>query len=238
MDYCTYDKQDFLVMIDAWSRWPEVFPVNTMTAAAELIRHTRYAFATHGLPKLVVTDNGRQLVSADFESFLAHNGVKHLTSAPFFPQSNGQGENAVGSFKRLYKKYSEGDVHTKTARTMFAMRVTPSCSTGEPPAARVVNRRLRTPWDVMRPEPQPPRQPDAVQANLVHGEDVSFRDHRPGAPRFSPGRIMEPVGNRMYRVLSNDGSIHTRNINQLIPGPPPRPGPRRQQPGDETHIPL
>ena len=78
----------------------------------------------------------------------------------------------------------------------------------------------------------------AAQPQLVPGQHVSIRDHRSGAPRFSPGRIMEPVGNRMYRVLCNVGSIHTRNINQLIPGPPPRPGPRRQQTEDDTHIPL
>ncbi|XP_031355079.1 uncharacterized protein K02A2.6-like [Photinus pyralis] len=150
VDYCSYEGQDYLVIVDAWSRWPEIFTVHTMTAA-ELIRHMRYAFAAHGIPSLLVSDNGSQLVSADFNNFLSRNGCKHLTSAPYFPQSNGLAERTVGTFKRFLKKFTEGDCHAKIARALFAMRITPCSATGEAPAQRVFNRSLRTPWDLLKP---------------------------------------------------------------------------------------
>lgn len=234
IDYCHLDRQDFLVMADAYSRWPEAFPVASLTAA-ELIRHVRNVFAFHGVPRLLVSDNGRQLVSAEFEYFLARNGVKHLTSAPYFPQSNGLGEKFVDIFKSTMKRINDGDVHTRTARSLFAMRVSPSRATGEAPAVRVFNRPLRTPWDVMRPlDAVPP--PRAALPTYTIGQSVIFRDHRHGAPKFSPGRVVDTLGNRMFVIEDNKGEQHTRNVNQMRPGPvlqPPagaRPPPRPATP--------
>ncbi|XP_052132660.1 uncharacterized protein K02A2.6-like [Frankliniella occidentalis] len=223
-DFCYVDGQNFLILIDAWSRWPEIYPVRNLTAA-ELIRCVRTAFATHGVPNLFVSDNGRQLVSPDFENFLARNGCQHLTSAPYFPQSNGLAERTVATFKGFVKKFNEGDWHARTDRALFAMRITPSSATGEAPAVRVFNRPLRTPWDVMKPTPPHP-EPEANRLpRLEPGQPVSFRDHRPGAAKFSPGHIVATLGNKMYTVRDATGQIHVRNINQLHRAPPDPPTP-------------
>jgi len=76
----------FLVLIDAHTKWIEVFHTATATSSA-VISKLRTTFARFGIPETVVTDNGTCFVSAEFESFLRGNGIRHITSAPYHPTS-------------------------------------------------------------------------------------------------------------------------------------------------------
>ena len=62
----------FIIMIDAHSKWMEAFPMNTSTSRAT-IEKLRIDFAKHGLPEIVVTDNGSNFTSEEFEDFLKKN---------------------------------------------------------------------------------------------------------------------------------------------------------------------
>ncbi len=42
-----------------------------------------------GLPRTLTTDNGPQLVSAEFTSYIQSKGIKHIRTAYYHPQSNG-----------------------------------------------------------------------------------------------------------------------------------------------------
>lgn len=81
----------FLVLIDAHSKWIEVFCTSAATSAV-VIEELRSVFARFGLPETIVTDNGTSFVSAEFEKFLRGNGIKHITSAPYHPATNGLAE--------------------------------------------------------------------------------------------------------------------------------------------------
>ena len=89
----------WLVVIDAHSKWPEVLRMNSTTTDAT-VACLRTLFARTGCPKVLVSDNGPQLVSSDFAAFLTANGIKHQRSAPFHPATNGLAERFVQSFKR------------------------------------------------------------------------------------------------------------------------------------------
>ena len=98
--------------------------MNSATSS-EVTEKLRATFASHGLPEFVVSDNGSNFVSSEFKSFLRKNGIKHITSAPYHPSSNGLVDRAVQTFKQGIKKQGEGTVETKLARFLFSYRITP-----------------------------------------------------------------------------------------------------------------
>ena len=51
-----------------------------------------------------MSDNGTCFVSEEFESILQANGIKHFTSAPYHPASNGLAERVVQIVKNGLKK--------------------------------------------------------------------------------------------------------------------------------------
>ena len=59
----------------------------------------------------IVSDNGTPFTSSDFQEFMQHNGIRHVTSSSYHPASNGVAERAVQTFKEAMKK-SSGEVET------------------------------------------------------------------------------------------------------------------------------
>jgi transposase InsO family protein len=47
----------------------------------------------------LISDNGRQFVARDFRHFLRVKGMKHVTTSPYYPQSNGKLERAHKTIK-------------------------------------------------------------------------------------------------------------------------------------------
>ena len=39
-------------------------------------------FATHGIPDVLVSDNGSGFTSQEFDVFMRRNGIRHITTAP------------------------------------------------------------------------------------------------------------------------------------------------------------
>ena len=97
--------KQFLVLVDAYSKWLEVVPVPSLTSETT-IRTLRGIFATHGLPELIVSDNGPSFTSKEFHEFVQRNGIRHVKCSPYHPASNGQAERAVQTFKEGLKKHS------------------------------------------------------------------------------------------------------------------------------------
>ena len=93
----------FLVLIDAHSKWMEVQHVCSATSS-NTISALRTIFATFGLPEILVSDNGSVFTSEEFRVFIKRNRIRHLTSAPYHPATNGLAERAVQNFKRALKK--------------------------------------------------------------------------------------------------------------------------------------
>ena len=59
----------------------------------------RQIFSMHGLPEIIVSDNGSNFTNKEFETFLKLNGLKHIRTAPHHPASNGRAERAVQTVK-------------------------------------------------------------------------------------------------------------------------------------------
>ena len=131
----------FLVVVDAYSKWLDVHRMKS-TASTATIEKLREMFATHGLPAVLVSDNGSNFNSSEFEEFMKKNGIKHIKVAPYHPASNGLAERAVRIFKEGYEKMEDGSVQTKLSRLLLSYRTTPHSTTGVPPAELLMKRRL------------------------------------------------------------------------------------------------
>lgn len=146
IDFFDFRRKNYLVILDAYSKWLEVFEMSSITSTLT-IQALRRVFATFGLPITLVSDNGRQLVSDEFENFLAKNNVKHVTSPPYSPASNGAAENAVKTVKSALKKAlvsNSENTNVVLCRFLLDYRVTPHCTTGVSPAILMLGRNLRT----------------------------------------------------------------------------------------------
>ena len=69
----------FLIVIDAHSKWIEVFPMATATAMTT-IQRLRQLFAQFGIPESIVLDNGSQFTAGDLQEFCRMNGIRHISS--------------------------------------------------------------------------------------------------------------------------------------------------------------
>ncbi|XP_058814254.1 uncharacterized protein K02A2.6-like [Topomyia yanbarensis] len=148
----------FLLSVDAYSKWVEIVKTKSTTAFTT-INMLRSLFARLGMPETLVSDNGPQFASAEFDKFCLENGVNHITTAPYHPQSNGQAERFVDTFKRSVKKIREGKGAIQEALDIFLItyRTTPNPATpeGKSPSEAMFGRKIRTSLDLLCPSTVP-----------------------------------------------------------------------------------
>ena len=103
IDFFEKGKLNFLIVVDAYSKWLEVTRIGSMTSL-KTIEVLRSLFARYGIPEEVVSDNGPQLASEEFSQFLKQNGVKFIRVPPYHPASNGAAERSVQTAKTVLTK--------------------------------------------------------------------------------------------------------------------------------------
>ncbi|KAK2577914.1 hypothetical protein KPH14_011859 [Odynerus spinipes] len=72
---------NFLIVVDAYSKWPEVHIMNNISAKSTIEKYLEI-FSRFGLPVQIISDNGRTFISEEFQQFLKENGIKHKRTAP------------------------------------------------------------------------------------------------------------------------------------------------------------
>ncbi|CAC5419149.1 unnamed protein product [Mytilus coruscus] len=172
-----------------WQRWTHT--QNGLMLSECRVQHQkktinalRCLFSSHGIPTEIVSDNGPQFTSSEFETFLKKNGVKHILSAPYHPSSNGEAERAVRTFKQAMKtvKNESGTLSEKLCRFLLGYRTTPHSTTKRTPAELFVGRRLRTRLDTLKPNinerMQRQRSKTKPCRDIAKGEPVLVRDYR------------------------------------------------------------
>ncbi|KAL5579016.1 hypothetical protein UlMin_011458 [Ulmus minor] len=89
-----------------------------------------------GIPKEIVTDNGSQFISFDFQDFCKEWGIQLSFSTPCYPQANGQAESTnktvINIIKRRLEK-AKGLWADELPGVLWAYRTTAKTSTGETP---------------------------------------------------------------------------------------------------------
>ncbi|KII72987.1 Gag-Pro-Pol polyprotein [Thelohanellus kitauei] len=74
-----------------------------------IISTLKSIFSLERFPLAIVSDNGRQFSSSEFEDFCTSKSIKNFYSPPYHPQSNGLAEVFVQTFKTsISKSLDEG----------------------------------------------------------------------------------------------------------------------------------
>ena len=146
-------NQRFLVVVhDLHSKWPEIAATSSVTSAT-VIRILRDLFSRWGLPQVLITDNGPQFVSHEFEGFLKTLGIEHRRTARYNPQANGGVERLNRVIKEgLSAQLTEGKTFIDALRTvLMTYRSTPHALTNVTPAELMLGRKLRYPLEALKP---------------------------------------------------------------------------------------
>ena len=104
IDLFEKDGLNYLVVVDYYSRYISVHELKDSTDARTIVSELEKLFCMIGVPNTIVSDNGPQFIAEIFERFVNKWDIEHITSAPKFPQSNGEAERAVQTVKNLMRK--------------------------------------------------------------------------------------------------------------------------------------
>ena len=132
-----------LVVIDRYSRYPEV-EIITSTNIITVVRKLNKIFASHGIPEVLITDNGPPFNSKDFEQYMKELGVSHKFSTPYWPQGNAEVERFMRTLGKILKiaNLTHDDIQNALSRFLFTYRNTPHCTTRVPPGELLYNRSM------------------------------------------------------------------------------------------------
>ena len=140
-----------LTIMDRTSRFPEAIPLRSMKAD-KVVKVLIEYFTRYGLPEVVQSDCGTNFTSKLFKDKMKELGVRHVTSSPYHPESQGAIERFHQTLKTMLKKYCEEE--TEWDRDMpyllFAIRSIPNDSLGLSPFDIVFGHNVRGPLDVIR----------------------------------------------------------------------------------------
>lgn len=231
----------YLLVVDYFSRFVEIAKLDA-TSSEDVIVQLKSIFSRHGIPEILISDNGPQYASDVFKQFAYEFGFDHITSSPRYPQSNGEAERAVQTIKKLMCKNKDPYV------ALMTYRATP-LSNGYSPAELCFGRKIRTKLPVA-PEILIP---EWSYLELVRDKEAEMRDDRKrnydqrhrakDLPKLDPGErvwikdfetrgevVKSATTPRSYIVRTPKGEIR-RNRRHLQPTS----GPKIPEPPDTTY---
>ena len=219
MDLFDWCGQQYLLVVDYFSRNIELAHLQSSTSSETVIAHCKSIFARHGIPEVVQSDNGPQFASHKFARFATDYGFTQETSSSHYPQANGEAEREVQTVKNFLLKAEDPYL------ALLNYRATP-LQCGFSPAEMSMGRHLRTRVRAVPASLAPdwPRLSDMKLANANQKEvQKKFvgRQHRATPlPTLSPGEpvwikesvemeaeVVRLIGPRSYAVRTPSGLL-------------------------------
>ena len=204
---------------------------HTTTKTITTLRHM---FATHDIPEQLVSDNGPQFTSAEFDEFVKANGIQHTRSSPYHPATNGEAERFVRTFKEAMKTGRRGGLTLAHQLDNFLLtyRTTPHSTTGVPPCELLMGRSLHTRLDLLRPNISRTvrhsqsreierKQPSTRLRVFDIGATVMVRNFGGSGPDWVPGVIAQKMGPLTYLVDVSGGRLWKRHVDHIKDHPRP-----------------
>lgn len=195
----------YLILVDSYSGWFEMNTLSDLSSKA-VIKKMKHHFAVHGIPFKLLTDNGPQFASREFKSFASEWSFEHITSSPYFPQSNGFAENAVKQAKNLLEKCKKDG--SDPLLGLLNLRNVPRDQLLRSPAQRLMSRRTKCVLPVAKklltPKPLNSRHISS-RLKLKHQQQKSYYDQH--AKPLPPLRPQQVVGLETDKGYQNVGVV-------------------------------
>ena len=237
-------KGHLLVVVDYYSKWPEI-PFLTKTDAGTVIKCLQSMFYTHGLPETLRSDNGPPFASREFEGFLDCLAIDHKKGIPYWPQSDGEVERFNKTLMKIIRiaQLQGKDWKGGVQDFLFQYRSTPHTVTLLSPAELLTGWKLRD----KLPQVQPPRDQateaewqvllreryaqrklrekeyadskrHATTSDITEGDLILLRQNRENklSPTFEPEpyRVVEKNGNAVV-IENSAGQSKMRNAGHM-----------------------
>lgn len=239
-------SKDYLLLVDYYSRYIEIRMLENTTSAT-VIHHTKSIFARHGIPAMIISDNGPQYTAKEFQKLTKEWGIKHATTSPYHPQANGLAEKSVQTVKRLLSKAKADGQDLYLCLLEYRNTMVHNLAS---PAQLLMGRRLHTNIPVATSQ----LQPKVVDPSLVrkkqkerktYQKQYYDKDSRPLPDlkegerarvqiqgKWKPVVVMDKaVTPRSYIVKTEEGRLLRRNRKHLMKLP-------EQSPEPEPDIPI
>ena len=132
--------ESLLAVVDYFSRHFEVVILRSTSIAQRSLKVKTI------VPHTLKTDNGPQLVSGEFETFLTENGIEHRTTLSLWPQAYGEVERQNCTLmKSVQIAHIEGKEWRQELQTfLIGFRSTPQVITGTTPFYIMFGREMQS----------------------------------------------------------------------------------------------
>ena len=227
MDYFYMNGRLYILICDYFSKFPFLFQVKT-TSFANLKDHLEELFSVEGIPDEIMSDNGPPFNGKEFSSYLTGLGIRHTTSSPNYPRSNGFIERQIQTVKKAHRKgqqfWEESSrspdwlESTATGRwTAIAIWNTsweePCNKKGKPSRFNCSSSVFNCIAGQVHQEPWQGQVQTKTQQTLVIGEEVYFLS---GKNEWQIGIVTGTTDTgRSYNILTDEGTSLRRNRSHL-----------------------
>lgn len=188
-DLFELDGQAYILLVDYYSKYTEYTNLQN-TKSETVVQWLKEQFARHGIPDVLVSDNGPQYISTDFTAFTKSYGFRHDTSSPTYPQSNGMAERTVQTLKNILKKVAQTGQDPHLA--VLEWRNTPIGNIGTP-TQLLMGRRTKTTLPSAPVLLKPQKLPENTTERLLekHENQAQYynRSTKP-LPLLKPGEVV------------------------------------------------
>lgn len=224
------DNDYFFIIVDAYSNWPEIFKMRC-TTAEKTITVLKDVFSRWGPCETIVSDNGPQFTASIFKEFCKSQGIEHITSAPYHPQSNGRAERFVDIFKTgLRKLEGKGTIDERLVIFLQNYRKMPSYTLdNKSPFELMTNRVMPSRWDRIAAAAGKLNNESRHMQNMTkqfndhhgarsrafkEGDSVYYQLHQGNSWSWKPGVVLKQIGATNYEIQLEDRIIkaHTNML--------------------------
>ena len=140
-----------LVIVDAFTRWTEAFPLKTQSAKEIATVLYNEVVARYGSPRVLLSDRGQAFMSKLIKAMCEIFQITQHHTSSYHPNTNGTVErqnSTIAQTLRMYCDNKQTNWPSLLPSIMMAFRRAPSAATGYSPFYMMFGKEMKIPFDI------------------------------------------------------------------------------------------